>query len=263
MKKYWAIFKITWQNSLQYRVQFLVHMIRGIIFLIVLIFIWRSVFNQVENFGGYTFSSMLTYLVMIRFIHFTNRGNTGRLIADEIKNGDLSKYLLKPVNYLKFWFCSFWADRLFDALTRITVLIGFLVLMPGFFKLTSFKSALLFVLFLPLSLVFNFLLNVFLATFAFWVTDVRLFTSIVGLTTGFLAGGLIPLDILPGFLKSLSLLLPFQYTLYFPIKIYQGTLSNWEIIRGVFTSFVWLGAGFWFLNYFWQKGVRKYEAVGQ
>lgn len=78
------------------------HMVRGIIYLLVLIFIWKAVFRQIDSFGSYTFSSMITYLVMVKFLHFTNRGNVARLIANEIKEGRLSIYLVKPINYHEF-----------------------------------------------------------------------------------------------------------------------------------------------------------------
>ena len=212
MRKYWAVFKITWQNSLEYRINFVTHMIRGLIALVVLIFIWSAVFKQVSNFGGYTFSSMLSYLVMVRFLHFANRGNIGRLTANEIKEGRLSIYLLKPIDYIKMWFSSFWADRIFESLVRFLIIIGFLVVLPHYFSFPSASQFIFFCLFLFIALLFNFLWNIFQATFAFWVTDTRLFTTTIGLTAGFLAGGLLPIDIMPDFLRTLSLFLPFRLT---------------------------------------------------
>ena len=263
MKKYWAIFKITWQNNLEYRADFFGHMIRGLIYLVVLILIWRAVFSQVDNFGSYTFPTMLTYLVMTKFLHFTTRGNLTRLIAREIKEGDLSSYLIKPAGYLKIWFSSFWAERFFEALIRSSILFGFLLLLPRFFQLPSSRMLPLFFISLMIALLFNFLFNVFLASFAFWVTDVRLFSTAVGLTTGFLAGELIPVDIMPGILKSIAAFLPFQYLLYFPIKVYQDVLLPEEIIRGVLMAFIWLVVFALSLKFFWQRGLRHYEAIGQ
>jgi len=170
---------------------------------------------------------------------------------------------LKPVNYLKIWFSSFWANRLFEALTRFLIIFAFLIILPRYFQFPPPSQILAFFLFLIISLLFNFLWNLFLASFAFWVTDIRLFTTAVGIAVGFLAGELIPIDIMPGFLKTLSLFLPFQYTLYFPIKIYQGALSTWEIIRGVMISLVWLVAFYLLVIRLWQRGIKKYEAVGQ
>jgi len=92
MRKYWAVFKITWQNNLEYRVQFLSSVVSSAISLVILVFIWSAVFRRVPDFGGYTLSSMLTYLVMVKFLHFARRGNISRLIADEIKEGKVSIY---------------------------------------------------------------------------------------------------------------------------------------------------------------------------
>lgn len=263
MKKYWAVFKITWQNSVEYRLEFLAHMIRGLIYLVVLIFIWRAIFNQVNSFGGYTLPTMITYLVMVRFLHFANRGNVARMVSREIKEGDLSTYLAKPISYLKLWFSFFWADRLFDAVFRFLLFFGFLFLLPDFFNLPSPDRLLWFILFLPISLLFNFIVNVLLASFAFWVTDIRLFSTTVGLTFGFLSGELMPIDIMPGFLRKLAAFLPFQYTLYFPVKIYQGTLSGWEMLKGFAFALVWLLIAYWLLTVFWQRGLKRYEAIGQ
>lgn len=263
MRKYWAIFKVNWQNSVEYRGEFLAHLVRGIITLVVMVFIFRAIFKQTDNFAGYTFPSIFTYLVMVRILHFATRGNTARLIADEIKEGRLSIYLLKPVGYLKYWFSSFFADRLFELGVRFSLIFIFLFLFPAYFKLPSVEKVFLFVLFLIISLVFNFLFNVFLALFAFWVTDIRLFSSVAGLAMGFFAGELIPLDMLPITFKGIGLFLPFQYTLFFPIKLWQGSLTVNQIIGGVFASFLWIGAILLFLNYFWRKGLRQYEAIGQ
>lgn len=263
MKKYWTVFRITWQNSLEYRADFFGHMIRGLIYLVVLILIWRAVFSRVINFGGYTLPAMLTYLVMAKFLHFTTRGNLTRMIAREIKEGDLSSYLIKPAGYLKIWFSSFWAERFFEALIRLSILIGFFLILPRFFQLPPPKILPPFLLTLMIALLFNFLFNVFLASFAFWITDIRLFNTVVGLTTGFLAGELIPVDIMPGILRSVALFLPFQYSLYFPIKVYQGVLPPGEIVQGILIALTWLVAFSLFLRFLWQRGLKHYEAIGQ
>lgn len=263
LRKYWAIFKVNWQNSVEYRGEFLAHMVRGLISLAVMTFIFRAVFTQAPNFGGYTFSSMFTYLIMVRFLHFATRGNTARIIAEEIKEGKLSVYLIKPLSYLKFWLSSFAAERAFELLIRLSIIFIFLILFSAYFSLPPLNRLFLFIFFLLISLIFNFLFNIFLAMFAFWVTDIRLFSTFVGLATGFFAGELIPLDILPESLQKIGLFLPFQYTLYFPIKLYQGALTAPQVARGIIVSLLWLVGLIFTLRYFWQKGLRRYEAIGQ
>jgi len=95
------------------------------------------------------------------------------------------------------------------------------------------------------------------------VGDIRLFSTFAGLLIGFFAGELIPLDILPGFLKKVSLALPFQYTLYFPIKIYQGLVLPKEMILALVICLSWIITICVLISWLWQKGVKQYEAVGQ
>lgn len=263
MRKYFGIFKLSWQNSLEYRFEFFAHMALGLVQFVVLFFIWKAIFKQTSNFSGYTFVSMISYLVMVQFLHFINRQNTARQIAEEIKNGDISIFLLKPMSYLKYWFFSFLASRFFEFLVRLLIIFVFLAVYFPVFQTLTLERISIFVLFLGISLFFNFLLNCFFASLAFWITDVRMFSSVIGLSVGFFSGELMPLDILPGVFKTISQLLPFQYMLFFPIKIFLGGLSTRQIFSGMTIAIFWTIGLFFFLRYFWAKGLKKYEAIGQ
>lgn len=263
MGKYWAVFKITWQNAVEYRLEFIGHMMIGLISLLVMYFIWSAVFKDRQYFGNYTFSSMMTYMILVRFLHFIKRSNIGREIAEEIKEGRLSDYLLRPVSYLRWWMSSFLADRIFESVLRILMLFVFLNFYPEVFNFPGLSRFLIVMSFLLISLLLNYLFNILIAVLAFFVTDVRLFRSTVLMIFDFFAGSLVPLDLLPGFMKKIGFILPFQFWVYFPIKIYQGSLTNSEISRGVVLCFVWILILLFTVNCLWQKGVKKYEAIGQ
>lgn len=263
MHKYWSVFKINWQKSIEYRGEFLGHLGMGVITFAVMYFVWSAVFKNQSIFNGYTFSSMITYILMTKFLHFTNRGNTGRLIANDIKEGRISIYLLKPVNYLRWWFSVFLADRFFEFLVRFAMLIIFFLILPKIIVFTGLSRFLLFLSFILISLIFNFFINLFLAVFAFWITDIRLFRSALMMAFEFLGGSLVPIDVMPPILKNIGLILPFQFTTFFPIKIYQGTLGTNEIMRGIFLAALWIFILFVSLALIWRKGLKNYEAVGQ
>jgi len=110
---------------------------------------------------------MFTYLVMVRVLHFTTRGNTARLIANEIKEGVISFSFLKPINYFKYQFSLFLANRFFEISLRIFLILILFLLFPFYFSFPSFLILLLFFLFLAGALVFNFFFNLLLASFAF------------------------------------------------------------------------------------------------
>lgn len=262
MRKYWAIFKITWQDAVEYRAEFLGHMVLGLITFLVMYFIWSAVFRERTYFGSYTFSGMMTYVLMTRFLHFASRNNVGRMIAEEIKEGGISSDLLKPFNYLKWWFSYFLADRGFEFILRLLMLVVFFILFPGIAVFTGFGRLFLFFLFILISLFINFLLNIFIASCAFWVTDVRLFRSAVLMVFDFLAGTLVPLDIMPEILKNIGYALPFQYMMFFPIKLYQGYLNSNQVLFGLGLSLGWIVVLTFSLNLLWKRGLQKYEAIG-
>jgi ABC-2 type transport system permease protein len=79
----------------------------------------------------------------------------------------------------------------------------------------------------------------------------------------FFAGNLFPLDILPKPLYTISQLLPFQYMLYFPIKLYLGQLTLQEICIGFFIAFLWTILFAKIVNVVWEKGLISYGAYGQ
>lgn len=263
MKKYFAIFKVNWQKSFEYRADFIGHLGMGIITFVVMYFIWTSVFKNVTIFSGYTFSSMMTYVMMTKFLHFVQRGNIGREISNEIREGRVSVYLLKPVNYVKWWFSIFLADRSFEFFIRLGMIVVVFLILPNVVIFFGIGRFLLFLSFLIISLIINFLLNFLIASLTFWVVDSRFIRSAIMMLIDFLAGTLVPLDVMPRFLKNLGLALPFQFVTYFPIKIYQGSFNVNQIFQGLLLAAVWAFSLFLLLNFVWRKGLRTYEAIGQ
>jgi ABC-2 type transport system permease protein len=263
MRKYWLVFRTHFQLFFEYRADFIGHAVMGIITLGVMYFIWSAIYQDREIFKGYSFQAMLTYVLIARFLHFVQRGNIAREMATEIKEGRLSMYLLKPVNYLRWWFSVFLANRFFDFLTRLIIIASFLLLLPQFFQFPGPNQLRLFLAVLIFSLLINYFINLFMALAAFWVTDIRLFRSALMITIDFWAGALIPLDVMPQSLSVISGFLPFQFTTFFPIKIYQGALSQGEIFWGIIKASLWLLAMQILAIVFWRKGLKRYEAVGQ
>lgn len=263
MRKYWAIFRITWQNVFEYRVEFFGHAIANLIILLVMYYIWLSVFKNRTYFGDYTFSSLMTYLLVGKFLHFVNRQNVSRSVAEEIKNGDLSIYLVKPVSYPRWQVARFLSLRIFDGLLNLLLFLLIFSFFPDIFIRPTFISLIVFCFFLGLSLLINFFVNLLIAVFAFFVTDIKLFRTTVGIILDFLAGSLVPLDLMPSFLKNVSQVLPFQFSLYFPVKIFQGNLSLEYLLKGVSLCFFWIFIFIIISKYFWKKGLRCYEAVGR
>jgi len=76
------------------------------------------------------------------------------------------------------------------------------------------------------------------------------------------SGRFFPLNILPAVLFKIMNFLPFSFLVFFPLNVYLDRLSTSEIYRGLLTQTIWIAIFSVLLKVVWQRGLRRYEAVG-
>jgi ABC-2 type transport system permease protein len=55
---------------------------------------------------------------------------------------------------------------------------------------------------------------------------------------------------------------PFPYQLYFPVSLYLGKVSGADLIRGFTIQAGWVLIMYCMARFVWNRGIRKYSAVG-
>jgi ABC-2 type transport system permease protein len=108
----------------------------------------------------------------------------------------------------------------------------------------------------------NVLLNFMISMAAFWFSEVGNLFSTVYIVQLLLSGGIFPLSIFGNVFKTISDLLPFSYTIQFPVNIITNKLSGSEIGRGIMMQIIWIGLSALAAYYLWKRGLRRYMAVG-
>lgn len=267
MKKYLQIFKLSFQQEFAYRLNFVMWRVRNILQIILMFFLWSSVFKnpQTEVFG-YNQEKILTYvfgILILRAIVFSARAVD---VAGEISNGDITNFLLKPISYFKYWATRDIASKVLNlsfSVFEITVL--FLILKPPLFLQTNPLSLFAVLVSLILAVILFFCLLFITNMSAFWMPENGwaaqfLFIAII---TDFLSGGVFPLDILPLAFQKVLYSTPFPYLLFFPLQVYLGKIAGLEIIRGLVTAFTWVFVLFMTVKFVWAKGLRRYSAEGR
>ena len=112
--KYWKLFDIGLQNTFVSRWNFLLRTVFGIIPLAGMIFIWRAVFDASgKPIAGYDYSSMIYYFMVTVFLdNIITPTEDEWQIAAEIREGRISSYLIKPMNYLLYRITAYVSYRL-------------------------------------------------------------------------------------------------------------------------------------------------------
>lgn len=264
MKKYFQIFKNSWSESFIYRLNFIMWRLRMVINILIVYFLWSSVTSSNQTIFGYSQSTILTYILGVSLLRALVLSSRTIDIANEINEGNLAYYLLKPINYYLSWFTRDLADKLLNiifSVFEITLII--LLLKPNFFLQTNPSYLLLFLFSCILAAVLYFFINMIFGFLAFWTPDTWPPRFIFFIFLEFFAGSFFPIDILPRPLYLIVQSLPFPYMLYFPLKIYLGQLPFLEITKGFLISALWVYLTYLLSKKMFNRGLSFFSAEGR
>lgn len=267
MNKYLSVFKISFQQEFAYRLSFVMWRVRNILQILVVFFLWDTIFTyRTGEVFGYDKDKILTYILGLIFVKAFVLSARAQDVAGEIARGEIINYLLKPLNYFKYWLTRDISSKALN----LTFAVGefallYIILKPPFYFQTNIFQMLLFLLSICLAIFTYFLLLFIVNAIPFWAPELGwgghfIFTIIM---VEFLSGVLFPLDILPVGVQNFLNLTPFPYLIFFPLQIYLGKITGLIALKGILISLVWI-VGLWILmNKIWQKGFKAYQAYGR
>jgi ABC-2 type transport system permease protein len=266
MRKYWHVIVTGIQNMMVYRVNFLFRAAFGLIPLMATIFLWRKIYegNSSKDVAGYSLAGMTSYYLLVTIVDaLTAVSEDDWQIAADIKDGNISQFLLKPIDYLTYRLCLFAAGRLIFVLVSIVPLGLFIFYLRHYFVVPAdAKTFCFFLLSISMTFILQFLMSYTMALLAFWVLEVSTFIFIL-FAFEYIAGGhLFPIDILPAKIAAVMNFTPFPYLLFFPVSVYLGETSGDALHQGLLVQAFWVIAFYGLARFVWSRGIRKYSAVG-
>jgi ABC-2 type transport system permease protein len=207
---------------------------------------------------------MISYYLIVTIVDaLTGVTEDDWQIAGDIKDGRISQFLLKPVDYLTYRFCLFGAGRLiYMAVAVIPVTLFILYLRKYFMFPAEWSTVAWFGVSLVMTAALQFLISYTLALLAFWLLEISTLIFIV-FAFEYIAGGhLFPLDILPPTAAKVLAFTPFPYQMFFPVSIYVGKVSGAALYKGLLIQAMWVLTAYIGARLMWNRGIRKYSAVG-
>jgi ABC-2 type transport system permease protein len=97
---------------------------------------------------------------------------------------------------------------------------------------------------------------------AFWTTRVTAINQIHYMAVLFFSGQIAPLTVLPRPLQVVANVLPFRWTIGFPVEILLGRLTTAQVLTGFAIQGAWLLAAALLVRVAWRASVKRYSAVG-
>jgi ABC-2 type transport system permease protein len=263
MNTYIAAFRSGLSSLLEYRMDYFSNSFLSVLVIIgVQYFLWDSVFTGRENkaIGNYTSDGMILYILFASLYGVIIRaGRIERNVSEEIRKGDLNKYLIKPISHLGFSGALASADR-------IGVIFSTFLIIPFFPLFThasvSIEGIAWSLILVCLAMIIKFFIAMGISYLAFWFDETWTFHVIFDISMWFLSGSLVPLDLLPDWLLRFSSFLPFQYLSYVPAALSAGLMPLEQAPMHLAICFSWCVFTGLITRFIWQAGIRSFGAYG-
>jgi len=267
VKKYWHVIGIGIQNTLTYRFNYLTRTLFSFIPLFAMLSLWRTVYSSKgagSSLSGYTQSEMIFYYLMVAVVDVLTAVNEDDWqIAADIREGNISQFLLKPIDYLWYRLSLFFAGRAtFTVMAGVPLALFIFYFRKSFMPPSNASAFAAFLVSLALAALLQFFISYTMATLAFWLLEISTFIFILFAFEYIASGHLFPLALLPPGLRHVLLLTPFPYQLYFPAGIYMGKISGIAIRNGFLAQIFWVLTAYALARFAWARGIRKYAAFG-
>jgi ABC-2 type transport system permease protein len=263
-EKYRQAFLVGLQSNIVYRWNFVVRGFFSLFHLAVVFILWGAAFAGSEKIGGFDLRQTLTYFITLLVLQFfISAFNEDYQISEEIRNGLINQFLLKPINYFLYRFSIFVAARL---VTGALILLPLLIALPLIHDSLTFPvDGWRFAAIIPaltLSALIQFSIAYCFGMLTFWFLEIQGFVILSMAIESVLGGQLFPLDLLPASVYRVAQFLPFYYQMYFPGAIITGRIDLTQALQGLLIQTGWVIALLLLNQLLWIRGLRRHTAVG-
>ena len=248
------------QAALAYRGRMVLWLVTGF-FPFLLMAVWLTVVAESGPPAGWTAGDFLAYYVAAAVLwHLSGQHVVWEQDAD-MRSGEMSARLLRPVHPFHQYAASDAGHRLVMLSLLVPALLAAVLLVPGLGYDVGPGRLVLVVLAVALAYLLSLLMASTVGLLGFWTTQT---TNVWMLWWGlgsFTSGWVAPLELMPGWLRDLAVVLPFRSTLGFPVELLTGRLDAAQTAAGFAVGLAWTGlfAGLYAVG--WRHGVRRYQAV--
>ncbi|MBT3879101.1 MAG: hypothetical protein HON76_03455 [Candidatus Scalindua sp.] len=249
---------VSFQKQVTYRFDCFVGIINGFLYVFIFTSLWKALYSQFDTtvHNGYTLTAIVTYAVLVMAVRISFTMDDS-IIYRKVMDGSIAMELVRPTSFFFMNLAENVGHSLFHMMARTTpiVIISiflFHIAIP--FEVSRFLV--FFVSFVAGYLLVS-MLNFIAGLLAFWFIEIFPFMLFKYALYTFFAGGIVPIDFFPEFLKPIVKLLPFQYMLYFPTTILIGRTSLAEAQSIIMVQLMWIVIMGFICALMWNAGKKK------
>ena len=268
---WWTILQTALEERLVYRGDFALGTLMRFLPIVTQIFLWYAVFDSIrasagtETIGGFGFQDIVAYYLLTMIARaFSSMPGLASGIARQIRDGEIKRYLIQPIDLIGFLLLNRIAHKLAYYAVAIAPFALVFFLCRHYF-VDGWPSFPVFAAFVG-SLIMGFLIGFFLEAaigmIGFWFLEVSSLLFVYMLFSFFLSGHMFPLTMLPEGIASFVNFLPFKYLAYFPAAVFLGKIPEEELPMELAIEAAWLVFFIIVCRVAYARGIKRYSGFG-
>ncbi len=268
MQKYFKILRISLVERLAYRADFFLTTFFRFLPLMTTFLLWEAIYagSGKDTIADFSRNDMIAYLLLVQISRmFSSMPGLSTGIARDIRDGNLKKYLLQPIDMLWYLLSYRGAHKLaYIATTALPYALLFFLFRDVFATLPGLWTWLAYLVALLLAFLIGFFFEACIGIAGFWFLEVTSLMYIINIFTYFVSGQMFPLELLreyPYLTEALEVL-PFQYLAYFPAMVFLEKRQGTELLTGLAIEASWAIALMLLSRWMYRLGLRHYSAYG-
>jgi ABC-2 type transport system permease protein len=269
---WWTILRICLEERLVYRGDFWLGTLMRFLPIVTQIFLWGAVFEGMKAAGegraatiaDYSYHDFVAYYLLTMVSRaFSSMPGLAAGIALQIRNGEIKKYLIQPVDLTGFLFLMRIAHKLvYYGVAIVPFALVFYLCRSYFPERPSADVLAAYAISLILAFMLGFFLEATIGMIGFWFLEVSSLLFVYMLFNFFFSGHMFPLDMLPQPWKRIVEFIPLQYLAYFPAAVFLGTIKGPDLWIGIAIQAAWTMFFIVACRMAYRRGVKRYSGFG-
>lgn len=248
------------RDATAYRIEFLFEIVgSAMVPALVQWILWYAIFKigGATEVAGMSYGQMVQYTLVSLLFTQVRGGDLDFELAEMIRSGQLSNYLLRPVSVVEFTFIRGSAPRFFIAGLCLAIGCGVGLafgLSPG--RMVGAMALAL------LGNVIHYQFGACLATTSFFWEESYSVLMVKNMIVSLLSGELIPLFLFPASLSWIWKMTPFYLYVYGPTRYAQGEWTHLHFLGLIGIALAWIVGFAILIRVLWTIGIRRYLSLG-
>lgn len=258
-----ALLKTAFKIDATYRFRVFIWMCMSLTWVIVYPVMWFAVYGERTALHGFSRLDVVTYFLLLLVVEYITLSYVEEDLHEQIREGQVSALLLKPVSFVRYFFFIHIGYKLFPLAIYAAVFTVAISLFHVPFSLPEQWLTIpltLFSLLIAHFIAFN--LKMILACAAFWIEEAEPVRILHWIVSNVFMGWVGPIVFFPHWFQLISEYTPWQYIMYFPVMVFLEQFTSQQLIRDFSIALVWLLILILVRRAVVSVAIRHYNAVG-